>query len=424
MCQKKKDSSRKIQPARLIPVILLLITVVTAGRSGSDPLDVEGDFGEHVIALARANAITCFKSLNETYFDLKPETTLKIYITSTPDQARQLIEYHGHAIEAGEGFYVRSVPAVYVGIGSDPALISFKPVYKSIAEHLVEQQFSDAPLWFRVGLASSLGDEAVLNAGKMYRGGPCTLGSSVLLSEIEANVRLKINRLFVQTDKGFNAWETGPHFARVFFNWLDSKGMLADYVKNVHRKGYALEVLDETTDMPIGKMNMELKRFIESDCRAAAKLFEASEADDFTMREEALKAAIEMKPNYAQARLALGRLYYDNGQHQLCRNYVKPIINQVESVLLLEATRLIAGSYFNERNWNAALEYYDRAWEISEHCFYRYQTAYRIACCHHYLKHYETAVSWYEKFLNFNSQSDINLNAVDYAERYIENIGT
>jgi len=249
------------------------------------------------------------------------------------------------------------------------------------------------------------------------------VGSQSLINELENEGKLNINRFFTFTDTGFKQWEVGPHLARIMFQWLDEKGYLSDYIRNVSRKGYGMEVLEEATGTNKSKMNMELKRFIETDCKAATKIAQAVELtneSDSTASEQALKEALNIKSEYPEARLALAKLYFKNKQYQLCRNYIKPITIQSASSHYLPAVKLIAKSYSAQKDYNAALEYYEKAWDVSEYYFYRYQIAYNIACCHHYLDHVDTASDWFQKFLNFNYQLDNHSSAIEYAKSYIE----
>ena len=79
-----------------------------------------------------------------------------------------------------------------------------------------------------------------------------------------------------------------------------------------------------------------------------------------------------------------------------------------------------AGSYFAEKDYTKALEYYKKALEYSDHNEYKYELYYWIATCHYYLKDYETAKELHKKFLDNNWEPDRLPKEVAYAKEYIK----
>jgi predicted negative regulator of RcsB-dependent stress response len=385
---------------------------------------VEGDFNDKLTQVVYDNAEACFNSLNETYFHIEPEKPLKIYLSQTAAEARTLIEDHGHLIEAGDGLYVPSVPAVYTYITTgDDTNITFEPLFASIAEHFVAQRFGDGPEWLRTSLISFLSKGAQIINGKLMPAGPCPRAGLTLRAEVEADTRLNIKKLYVSSDERYREWPSGPALAEALLCWLHQNGHLASYIREVPKKGYELEVLEEVSGESAGKMNVELKKFIEGDYCTAAYLAEAEDAQDPNQKEEALLTALGKKPDYPEAQLALARLYYSQGKYQLCHKALMPILARPEDTRFMPAARLAAEVLYNQNNYAQARDYYQKAWDNADNYVYKYQIAYKVANCSHYLDEPEIAAQWYNRFLELDFRPDKDRAAVAYAQKYVETFG-
>jgi tetratricopeptide (TPR) repeat protein len=424
------DSSGVLMRYVLSALMLLCAGLSAAERSqgGGDLITVESDLNDKLVQIVRDNAAACFNSLNETYFQLEPDRPLRIYLSATAAQSRKLLEDHGHTIEAGNpdksGFYVPSVPAVYAYItAGDDGKITLEPLFASIAEHFVTERFSDAPEWFRLGLISFFSKNAQIIDGKLVPAESCPRAGLVLRAEVQTETRLNIKKLYISSDERFHEWSSGPAFVEAFFCWMQRNGHLASYIQKARQKGYELEVLEETTGVSAGKINIDLKKFIEGDCWTAAYLAEAEDAQDPNAKEKLLQTALESKPDYAEAQLALAKLYYQQGRGQLCQKALMPILSRPESPDLSEfapAARLAATVLYDQTNYAQARDYYQKAWEKSDYYIYKYQIAYKLANCCHYLNEPEAARQWYGKFIESNFQPEQDQAAVAYAQKYIE----
>ena len=410
-------------------IAVLLLCAPLLGRrsleSKEDFIVVSGALSPKLMQVISDNAKACFGSLNKTYFQFEPNEPLKVYVSQTVADARKLIEDHGCLIEAGDRLYVPSVPAVYTYIytGNDKS-ITFEPLYASIAEHLVDQSYSNPPEWFRCGLIAFFSKNAQIIDGKLAPAGPCPAAGLALRAEVEADTALNFNKLYISSDEKYRLWPTGPHLAAALLCWLHQNGQLANYIRAVQQKGYPkgyeLEVLKEfTTASP-----KKIKDFIEGDWCTAAHLAEAEDAQDDEEKEKALQAALQEKPDYARAQLALARLYYSTGENRLCRKTLMPILARADGPELMPAARLTAKAYYDDKNYDLAREYYEKAWENAEYYAYRYQIAYKTANCCRYLDKPEEAVQWYQRFLDLNFCPAENEAAVKYAQKYVETFGT
>jgi len=427
MTMYKKLNHQALTRCALLALMLLCPGFSTREQEQHEAtfVTVEGDFNDKLIQIVFDNANACFQSLNETYFQIKPDKPLKIYLSRTAAEARRLIEDHGHLIEAGDGFYVPSVPAVYTYITTgDDTNITFEPLFASIAEHFVARRFDDAPEWFRSGLISFLSKDARIIDGKLVPAGPCPRAGLALRGEVEAKTRLNIKKFYISSDERFREWPTGPYLASALLSWLYKNGYLANYIGLVKQKGYELEVLEEAIGSSAEKLNGDLKKYIEGECCTAAYLAEAEDAQDPNQKEEALLTALGEKPDYPEAQLALARLYYSQGKYQLCHKTLMPILARPEDAQFMPAARLAAEVLYDQNNYAQARDYYQKAWDNADNYVYKYQIAYKIADCSHYLNEPEIAAQWYDQFLELDFRPDKDQAAVSYAQKYVETFGS
>jgi tetratricopeptide (TPR) repeat protein len=423
---------KKLNRQALIKYALLSSMLLCPGFSARERqrheatiITVEGDFNDKLIQIVHDNAEACFNSLNETYFRIEPEKPLKIYLSQTASEARKLIEDHGHLIEAGDGFYVPSVPAVYTYITTgDDTNITFEPLFASIAEHFISRRFDNAPEWFRRGLISFFSKGARIIDGKVVPAGPRPRAGLTLRAEVEADTRLNIKKLYISSDERYREWPSGPALASALLCWLHQNGHLASYIREAPKKGYELEVLEEASGESAGKINVELKKFIEGDYCTAAYLAEAEDAQDPNQKEKALLTALEKKPDYPEAQLALARLYYGQGRLQLCHKAIMPVLARPEDAHFMPAAKLAAEVLYDQNNYAQARDYYQKAWGNADNYVYKYQIAYKIANCSHQLNEPEIAAQWYSRFLKLDFRADKDQAAVSYAKKYVEAFGS
>jgi tetratricopeptide (TPR) repeat protein len=434
-----KELNCRLSARRTLKYVLLALMLLcpglyalNRGRPAESPVTVEGDFNEKLIQIALDNAGACYNSLNETYFQIEHKKPLRIYLSRTTAEARKLLEDHGHAVEAGDGFYVPSVPAVYTYIISDDTnQVTFEPLFASIAEHFMARSFDDAPEWFRSSLVTFLSKGAQIIDGKLVPAGPCPRAALALRAEVEADIRLNIKKLYVSSDERYREWPTGPYLADALLCWLNQTGHLADYVRMVRttaspvepKKRYELEVLEKATGASAGKINVDLKKYIENNFCTAAYLAEARDAQDPNQKETLLQAALKKNPDYAEAQLALARLDYSRGNYQLCKKTLTPLLAEPENVRFTAAARLTAAALYRQNNYAQARDYYQKVWDGNADYIYKYQIAYKIANCSHYLNEPQVAAQWYNQFLELDFQPDKHPAAVSYARKYVETFG-
>lgn len=418
----KRDKPAASGYLYILPVLLLCVAAFAANnpREQHKCVAVEGELDERLMQVISANANACYQSLNDTYFKINSDKTLIIYASKTLDDARRLLEVHGHSLEAGGDLYVPSVPAIYTYITVDNKNITFEPMFAGIAEHLVSEKLIDAPEWFRTGLISFFSDNTCIIDGRLVPSGPDPRAGAALKSETEADTRLNIKKLYVSSDERFREWPTGKYLASALLCWLQRNNYLDDYVLAAGQKGYNLEVLEEATGESAGKINIELKRFIEGDYSLAANLAQAEQLQDPNEKETALKKVLAEKPDYCRARLALAKFYNEQDNYQLCQETLLPLLAQPEDEVYFQAAKMSAAVLYEQKNYVKANELYQTLWNRAECYVYKYQLAYKIAGCNYYLGDKQAALKWYEEFLNLNFEPQQTETAVNYARSYIE----
>jgi thioredoxin-like negative regulator of GroEL len=209
-------------------------------------------------------------------------------------------------------------------------------------------------------------------------------------------------------------------FAQAFFYWLDETRQLKLYLENARAKGYDLEVLEETTASSWGKINKELAAFIEENACAGAHLHDARQAEGHAQKEQAFLKALQLKPDHHAARLELARCYNHTGDYESCRKHLNQILNDPESAEFLQAATLMANTYYKQKDYTNALEYYSKAWEYAACYEYKYKVAYRIGHCYEHLENPQCAAQAYKNYLNYNWEPDKNKEATDRARQYLE----
>jgi len=382
---------------------------------------IHTDLNPLYVQFVQANAEAFYQNLQQRYFQTPWEEPLIIYYSETGSETLKLIKLQGHKDEAASGQYIASVPAVYAHrITNDGQPCGWSTLFHEITHHFIHQNFQNPPEWFNEGLASFLGEQTRIIKGKLTIACPDPKLGLMLKSTIEEGRRLSIRRLLSTSKESFYRWSVGPQFAQTFFYWLNDIGQLEQYLKNTQQKNYELSVLEKTLSRPYGKINTELAAFIKKNCYAPAYLEEGRQAKNKAQKELALLKALEIKPDYHAARLDLAKCYNRNKDYKKCRDYLKQILDTPESCHHRQAATLMGNTYYNQKDYLSALEYYIIAWEYSDLHEDKYRVAYQIGNSYYYLQDPENAKQWYQKFLDCNWEPKQMEAATNYAQKYIE----
>ncbi len=399
---------------------LLLLTNAFAEDYQRSHFIVCSDLEPRYVQFIRSNAGVYYKNLQERYFQAVWQKPLTIYYCKTQADTQQLLDKNGYKIKVDCGFYESSTPAVYThrfmnnGESND-----WGSLFHEITHHFIHLNYHDCPAWFDEGFACFLGEQTQIVRGELTMARPNPRREQILRNEIEQGHRLNIKRLLSSSTEQFNEWDLGCHFAGVFFYWLHETGQLKKYLGAVRENGYELSVLEETLSCSYKRINLELTKFIKNNCYAGACLKDGQQTADETLKIQAFRKALELKPDYQTARLELAGCYYRSGDYEKCRKTIEQILDDPESTEYRQAAGLTANTYYDQKNYTKALEYYNKAWEYSEYYEYKHQTAYQIGNCFYYLEDSDGAKRWYKKFLDCNWEQENTEASTEYARKYL-----
>ncbi|UCC22490.1 MAG: hypothetical protein JSW23_12075 [Planctomycetota bacterium] len=400
---------------------LLPLTTVSAEQYYTDRFTVSSDLEPAYVRLVQANAEAYYANMQQRYFPTGWRKPLKIYYSKTQADTANLLSEHGHDDSVDCGRYEPDVPAVYTHqFTNDGELNPWSSLFHQITCHFIHQSFQNPPEWFNEGLTCFFRDHARIVKADLVFAQPNPEMLQVLKSRIDEGRRFNIKRLFSSSKEQLHAWSGGCQFAQALFYWLHQTGGLKAYLTDASQKGYDLAVLQDALSKSLTKINMELADFIEANCQAADLLQQGRQAQDHTQKQQAFLDALRLKPDCLAACFELAKGYNHAGDYANCRKHLTKILDNPQSAEFLHAARLMAATYYNQKDYSNALEYYNRAWEYSDCYEYKYKLAYRIANCHYHLEDTEYAKKWFQKFLDCNWEPEKTKAGNEYARKFIE----
>ncbi len=406
-------------------IALLLFSRAFAKNYRSKHFAIYSDLDPCYVQLVQANVEAYYKNLHEQYFPLGWREPLIIYYSKSQSDTQRLLKRNGLKAEVEYGFYDPNVPAVYTHQFMDDGESNCRgTLFHEIAHRFIHLNYHDCPAWFDEGFACFLGAHTQIVRGKLIAGRPNPWREKILRSKIEGDRRPNIKRLFSSSRERFQEWDLGCHFARELFCWLHETDRLKQYLENVREKGYELSVLEETVSDSYGRINIGLLKYIRKNCYAGAYLEDGRETDDREQKMQACLKALELKPDYQTARLELADCFYRSGDYENCRQKLKEILEGPECFEFQQAASLMANTYYDQKDYSSALEYYKKAWKYSDYYEYKHRLAYQIGNCFYYLKDPDNTICWYKKFLNCNWEQESMKASVDYAREYIKRTET
>ncbi len=400
---------------------ILLFVNAFAEADLSDHFAIRCDLDSRYAQFILKNAEAYYENLQAQYFQNPWPKPLIIYYSETQSDTQRLLKSKGYENTAEHGFYEPDTPAVYTHRFMDNGqLNTWDGLFREVTHHFIHLDYKNPPEWFDEGLACFLGEQTQIADGKPAVGRPSPLREQILRSKIEQGHRLNIRRLLSSSEEQFGDWDLGCHFARAFFYWLYETNQLKKYLKTVRGKGYELPTLEETLSMSYGEINVELLKFIKNDCYAGAYLKDGQDTEGNAQKIQSFKKALELKPDYQLARLELAECYYREGNYKSCRENLELILKDPQGVEYRRAACLMAGTYYDEKEYSKALEYYNKAWEHSDYYEYKYRLAYKIGNCLYHMQDHECAKRWYKEFLDCKWEQDAMKSGEAYARKYIE----
>ena len=385
----------------------------------SEHFIIHSDLDPRYVRFVQANAEAYYRNMVGRYFRTGWRKPLTIHYSKTHSDTFRLLREHGHKLKARYSYYVPSVPAIYTHqFTKEGGRISWGTLFHEITHHFVHLNFQNPPAWFNEGLACFFGNETQVVKGRITLGRPNPGRERKLRERIEKGIRPNIKRLCSMSREELYNWPVGYHFSRALFYWLYETGELKEYLWNVRRKGYAFAVLEETVSKSYKEIHAELLAFIKSDCYAGACLQDGRLAKDNNSKKEAFRKALDLRPYYHSAHFELANCHYRAKDYSKCRAHLQQILADPGSIEYRRAAKQMGHSYYYEKDYARALEYYQMAVEYSEYNEYKYELYYWMANCYRYLKDYETAKKLYKMFLDNNWEPKRLSKSVEYAKKY------
>jgi tetratricopeptide (TPR) repeat protein len=217
----------------------------------------------------------------------------------------------------------------------------------------------------------------------------------------------------------FDDWPEGRAFARAFIYWLDKNGKLKEFLKNTQTQGYKLQSLEAAVKSRYGQIKEYFTEFIKTNCCAGEYLLNAEHADDEKAKREAYLKILQTNPQCHSALLGLAESYNREKDYDKCRENLTHILGAPQSIQFRKAALLTANTYYAQKDYAKALEYYNKAWEYSQLKENKYKLAYQIANCYCHLKEKTSARSWYNTFLTLKWEPEKMMDHVEYAKKYL-----
>jgi len=403
---------------------LLFCTNVSAEDYTSAYFIVRTDLDSRYAQIILKNADAYQENIRSLYFPKIQRTKLTIFYSEKQSDTQQLLDNNGYKIKVEQGFYESDTPAIYTHrFMNNGEFNGWDGLFHEIARRSIHFNCPKAPVWFKEGLACFVGEQTQIANGNLIVGIPNPRREQILRNEIEQDRRPNVKRLFSSLEQGqFQEWNLGCHFARAFFYWLHKTDRLKDYLNAAKEKGYGLEVLEQTLSLSYSEINVKLLKFIENECYAGAYMQDGLDADDEDQKIKAFRKALELKPDYLAARLELAKCYYRRADYKKTRENLKQILFDPESPQYHEAAELMADIYYKEKDYNQALDYFNKAWDCSDYYEYKYRLAYKIGSCFYQMQDRYNAQRWYKKFLDGKwEQNDMKANEA-FVRKYFERI--
>jgi hypothetical protein len=176
----------------LICVALIIILPAFALGYGTEKtisrLDIRNNFDPNYMQFIESNGNAFFNNVYNRYFDKPGKTRIILYYSKTETQSRQLIVKNGHKDEAGDGFYVSSVPAIYAHyLSSNGKPLGWEQMYREIIRHLTRLNYPKIPQWFKKELAEYLSGQTSLVKDKIVLGQISPEFQKILINNTKRN---------------------------------------------------------------------------------------------------------------------------------------------------------------------------------------------------------------------------------------------
>ena len=410
---------KKIILCLVVVFSLLNCSIVYSGTYESQHFVIHSDLDSRYVKILQSNIESFYEKILYEYFPKGWETPLDIYYSETQSDTQKLIAGFGYDDKVHYGVYISALKAIFTHRKMDSGgLAGLGTVYHEIVHRFVDLNYYQPQTWFDEGLATFLGEQTRCVNDSLTLGYANPWREHILREMIENGQKIDVSYLASLSAKQFYEKRENYHPTRALFYWIYDSGYLQQYLKNVKKQGYSLDVLEKTVGGSCYWINSELLDFIKNNCYPAAYYQDGLKAKTLEDKKRFFQDSLQIKPDYHPAKLELARCFYMENNPEKCKATLDSILDDPYSKEFLGATKLLANIYYKQKKYSEALEYYEKAWDCSSYDEYRYWNAYKIACCYHFLGNSTKAKYWYKVFIDENWEPDRLSKQVDYAESY------
>lgn len=385
---------------------------------------ISSDLDPCFVESASKKAELCYDSLLEAYFDRgwDQEPPLTVYYSDNENESKSLVKKAG--LDAGtiENGYVPGTECLYVfRLYEDGSVAEDSLFFGGIARYFVEKNYKTELTWFKSELSYFLSKNLVLVNGDIRLTRPMILCCGKLEGQIsQENIATNMQNLLSSSLEKYKSWDVAHPFTQAFFSWLYDRDLLKKYLLDVQTKGHRHKTLIDTAGISYAEIKTDLIRFIGNYCQFQKKITMAEQTDDFFEKEQFLEEAYTLIPDVNAANMEIAKVYYENSEYEPCLKKLEPAIDNEDNVDNWQALKMTANVYYRQKEYDKAVQYYEKLWKISADYEYKYRIAYQIANCYYYQSNKYTAKKWYEKFLQSKWLAGDMQKCEDYAKKILQ----
>ncbi len=359
----------------------------------------------------KINAEAYYKEMVQRFFGKDFDKPLQIYYFYRESDTEHTLERFG--ITDGLEFYglyknsfgFQTAVYTYQKL-EDGSFTGWGTLFHEITHHFIHLNYESPPPWFDEGLASFLGERTRIIKGAASIGNPHPTRDRLLRELIDRGMQIKIRDFTALSSEEFHESNDGYSLGRALFYWLYHQGALEKYLQAVKKEGFGLAVMEKVLSKTEDQINAELLQFIQQYCYPASYVDEAEGTANFTQKERLFNQALTMQPDLHLARLEEARYFRERGNTLNCRALLEPILRDEQNPDYMRALWLAGDSYFDEKNYQAAIPFYEKAIPYADYDEWGYWLFYDMGQCLRLLRDVPTAKDWYRKFraLDWDSQ--------------------
>ena len=393
---------------------------VYAGDYESRHFVIHSDLDGRYVKILQGSVESFYEKISAEYFSNGWDRPLDIYYSKSQGDTRKVLAGMGYKEEVYFGLYISELKAIFAHRQMDDGGLSgVGTLYHEIIHRFVELNYNKPPVWFNEGLATFFGEQTRCVSDKLTLGCANPWREQVLRGMIENGQKIDIKYLASLSESKFYEHRENYHPTRALFYWIYDSGKLQEYLKNVKKDGYGLEVLEKTVGKSCDQINSELLGFIKNNCYPAAYYRDGLGAESLEAKKRFFQRALQIKPNYHPAQLELARCFCMENDFEKGRAGLGQILDDPYSKEYFEAAKLRADICYAQKKYAEAVGYYEKAWECSAYDEYRYIVAFSIANCYQILGDRAKAKVWYGAFIDANWEPDRAVDEVRHAKNYL-----